>query len=177
MEAAVDSVVTILLVGDSAPDISLLRNQLRMLGCAVSFVTSCEAALRTLAERKFDLVLAEFLLPDATAYQLLRPLSGTRTTLFFCVSVENDSLWIPILEEGRDRLGSPAVQPARFAKALRDVVVRKRANRREELACSSADVRPINSSALIRKNQPAAAADVSTRYQWEQWGGKEDRQA
>jgi PleD family two-component response regulator len=177
MEAPVDSLVTILLVGDGVPDISSLRDQLRMLGCSVSFVTSCEAALRTLAQRKFDLVLAEFLLPDATAYKLLAPLYGTRTTLFFRVSVEDDSLWIPVLEEGRDRLGAPAVQPARFAKALRNAVVWKRAKRREELARSSADVRPIHSPALIRKNQPVAAADVSTRYQWEQWGGKEDRQA
>ena len=58
MEAPVDSLVTILLVGDGVPDISSLRDPLRMLGCPVSFVTSCEAALRTLAQRKFDLVLA-----------------------------------------------------------------------------------------------------------------------
>jgi CheY-like chemotaxis protein len=177
MKAPVDSVVTILLVGNSVLNASVFRDQLRRLGCAVSSAASCKAALHSLRQRKFDVVLTEFLLPDANAYQLLAPLRSTRTTVFFNVPLEDDSLWVPVLDEGRDRLGAPAIQPAQFAKALQGVLTRKRAKCREERNYSPMDTCRGDSPGTNRKPQPATANDVSTRYRWEQWHGKKHRQA
>jgi CheY-like chemotaxis protein len=130
MDSGFEAFVSVLLVGRSANSIFVLRDNLQKLGCSVSALHSCEGALKKLRQEHFDFVLSEFFLPGATSYQLLAHLRGSHSSLFFCIPVEDDSWWIPALSEGRDCLGAPAIRSAQFARALQEIVERKRGGTR-----------------------------------------------
>jgi hypothetical protein len=49
-------------------------------------------------------------------------LSGSRTTLFYALPVENGCWWVPILRVGEECFGVPALRPTEFAGALDEVL-------------------------------------------------------
>jgi CheY-like chemotaxis protein len=63
--------VTVLLVGNSPRNASILEDYLLKRGCDICFATSQKDALELLQRHVFDLVLSEFVLSDGTAYQLI----------------------------------------------------------------------------------------------------------
>jgi hypothetical protein len=75
--------VRVLLVGLSASNSSKLQDHLRRLGCRVSMRKSCRDAARTLQRDGYGLVLAEFLLSDGCAYDLVPVILATETSMFF----------------------------------------------------------------------------------------------
>ncbi len=143
MDSGLETAVTVLLVGRSANSTFVLRNHLQKLGCSVSTLHSCGAALKSIRQAHFDFVLSEFLLPGETAYQFLGNLRGTHCSLFFYIPVEDDSWWIPALCDGRECLGAPAVRSAQFAKALQEMVEQRNtgSGSREEDGLSEASGR------------------------------------
>jgi hypothetical protein len=55
-------------------------------------------------------VISEYQLPDRSAFPLLDTLAGSPTTLFFSRVIEDDSLWLLMLDRGRRCVGAPVVR-------------------------------------------------------------------
>jgi CheY-like chemotaxis protein len=96
---------SVLLVGSCARKPSALGCHLLKRGCNLSLAGCKKEAMELLQRRRFDLVLSGFLLPDGTAYELMAPLRGTDTTMFFSFAVEDSCWWITAMLQGQDRSG------------------------------------------------------------------------
>jgi DNA-binding NtrC family response regulator len=128
--------VSVLLVGNAVGKASTLEDYLLKRGCDICFATSQKDALELLQRHRFDLVLSEFVLCDGTAYQLMPPLRGTDTTMFFSNAVEDGCWWMNAIYEGEDHSEDPGMRPAQFRilldEILFDRLLRKANERRFE---------------------------------------------
>ena len=118
--------VTVLLVEHDLRYASALESYLRKRGCEICFATSRKEALEFLERYQFDLVLSEFLLSDGTAYELMPPLLGSSTTMFFSNAVEDGCWWINAIYEGRDHSDEPGMRPTQFKILLDTILLEKR---------------------------------------------------
>ena len=114
--------LTVLLVGKGARNSPVLQNYLEKRGCNLSFATSQEEALELFHLRRFDVVLSEFMLADGTAYQLIPPLLGTNTTMFFSNAVEDGCWWMTAVFDGQDLSADPGMRPAQFTRRLDQIL-------------------------------------------------------
>jgi DNA-binding NtrC family response regulator len=110
--------VRVLLVGNAPRKASTLEDYLLKRGCDICFASSKKDALELLRRRRFDLVLSEFMLSDGTAYQLMPPLRGTDTTMFFSNAVEDGCWWMSAIYKGKDHSEDPGMRPAEFRLLL-----------------------------------------------------------
>jgi response regulator RpfG family c-di-GMP phosphodiesterase len=131
--------VTVLLVGKGAPSAPTLQNHLEKRGCEVCFATSTKEAIELLQRRRFDLVLSEFMLRDGTAYQLMPPLLGTATTMFFSNAVEDGCWWMTAVSKGKDRSEEPGMRPAEFRIRLDELLCDKLSRNTNNPASSCTD--------------------------------------
>jgi DNA-binding NtrC family response regulator len=109
---------SVLLVGSCARKSSPLGRHLLKRGCKLSLAAYKKEAIELLQRRRFDLVLSGFLLPDGTAYELMGPLHGTDTTMFFSFAVEDSCWWITAMLQGQDRSEEAGMRPREFTKVL-----------------------------------------------------------
>jgi CheY-like chemotaxis protein len=114
--------LTVLLVGKGPRKSPILQNYLEKRGCNVCFATSQEEAIELFHLRRFDVVLSEFMLADGTAYQLIPPLLGTNTTMFFSNAVEDGCWWMTAVFDGQDLSSNPGMRPAQFARRLDQIL-------------------------------------------------------
>jgi response regulator RpfG family c-di-GMP phosphodiesterase len=114
--------VSVLLVGNAVGKASTLEDYLLKRGCDICFATSQKDALELLQRHRFDLVLSEFVLSDGTAYQLMPPLRGTDTTMFFSNAVEDGCWWMNAIYEGEDHSEDPGMRPAQFRILLDEIL-------------------------------------------------------
>jgi response regulator RpfG family c-di-GMP phosphodiesterase len=114
--------VRVLLVGNAARKASVLEDYLLKRGCDICFATSQKGALELLQRHQFDLVLSEFALSDGSAYQLMPPLRGTDTTMFFSNAVEDGCWWMNAIYEGEDHTEEPGMRPAQFRVLLDEIL-------------------------------------------------------
>jgi len=91
-------------------------------GCDICFATFQKEALEFLQHFQFDLVLSEFMLSDGAAHQLIAPLCGTETTMFFSNVIEDGRWWTTAVFEGRDRSEEPGISPAEFGIRLHELL-------------------------------------------------------
>jgi CheY-like chemotaxis protein len=110
--------VTVLLVGGTAQNASLLQHHLLERGCKLSFASSKKAAIDLLESHSFHLILTEFMLPDGTAFQLIPALLGTNATMFFSTAVEDSCLWMSAVIRGKDCSVESAMRPREFTALL-----------------------------------------------------------
>jgi len=90
------------------------------------FAMSYSAANACLSTTRFNLILAEFHLPDGSASRMIPQLEGSRTTAFFSLSTGIVTWWLPALERGSICFGSGALRPAEFAEKLSESLDRDR---------------------------------------------------
>ena len=112
----------VLLVGSGTRSGHGLHAYLQRKGCEMSVATSCREALQIINDRQFDLVLSEFMLSDGTAYQLMRSLQGTATTMFFSNAVEDGCWWMNGIFKGQDRSHLPGMRPREFRVLLDQIL-------------------------------------------------------
>jgi CheY-like chemotaxis protein len=117
--------LTVLLVGKGARNSPVLQAHLEKRGCNVCFATSQEEAIELFHVRRFDVVLSEFMLYDGAAYQLIPPLLGTSTTMFFSNAVEDGCWWMTAVFNGQDCSGEPGMRPAQFTRRLDQILFDK----------------------------------------------------
>jgi len=146
--------VKVVLVGSGARNAAILQDHLQRQGCVVFFATSLKEANEMLSGRRFDLILSEFLLSDGTAYQLLSPLRGTNTTMFFSNAVENGCWWMHALYEGRDRWGEAGMRPVQFRTLLDEYLFDKQMRNMNEPECKPPAHTPTDSALELRKCDP-----------------------
>ena len=112
----------VLLVGNNMSRAFRLVEWLQSLGCEYHIAASFQEARTLLETRRFDVVLSETDLSDGNAYGLISAVTGSPTSLFFCLAVEHSYWWLPAVTQGRECLGAPALQPAEFARMLQEIV-------------------------------------------------------
>jgi CheY-like chemotaxis protein len=120
-----DAGASVLLVGSCARKSSALGRHLLKRGCSLSLAAGKKEAIELLECRGFDLVLSAFLLPDGTAYELMFPLRGTNTTMFFSFAVEESCWWITAMLQGQDRSEEAGMRPREFTMVLDELLSKK----------------------------------------------------
>jgi CheY-like chemotaxis protein len=108
----------LLLVGQKLASAVILMQRLEAHGCLWEFVESPDAARRSLDRTDFDVILADSRLPNGGAYDLIRGLEGTRSSLFFWVPVGHSGCWLPVVLRGHPQFDSNAIRPAAFSRTL-----------------------------------------------------------
>jgi len=114
--------MSVLLVGENLGRFPRLLRWLDSRGCFCQFALSHEDACNLVSQIQFDLVISQYQLPDRTAFPLLDLLAGSSTTLIFTTIVENDSLWLPMLERGERCIGGSVLQANNLSEALDKVL-------------------------------------------------------
>lgn len=113
----------VLLVGSCARKSSPLGRHLLKRGCNLSLATCKKEAIELLQHRRFDVVLSGYRLADGTAHELMDPLRGTGTTMFFWLAVEDSCWWITAMVHGQDRSEEAAgMRPREFTTALDELL-------------------------------------------------------
>jgi hypothetical protein len=116
---------SVLLVG---PDFKLgqsLPERLHQWGFQCHFVNTARMASELLSSHAINVVLATTCLPDGSGLSLMASLPGLPVTAFLCLPVEDSCFWLPVLDRGRICLGSPALRPREFARAIRELAPRQ----------------------------------------------------
>jgi DNA-binding NtrC family response regulator len=110
-----------LLVGQSFQTRHGLTERLVRWGFRCHFAGNMRAARETLRAVRVDVVLSDMHLSDGTGIALLGILTGLAVTAFLCLPVETSCFWLPAIDAGKKCLGSPALRPAEFARALEEM--------------------------------------------------------
>jgi len=114
--------VQVLLVGDSPKVFAACRRRLETNGCHCEFAECEREVWNVIKQRQFDIVLSVHRGRSARTESLGALLSGSRTTLFYALPVENGCWWVPILKAGEECFAASALRPAEFANALDEVI-------------------------------------------------------
>jgi hypothetical protein len=113
-------IVRVLLVADSPQSFSLTWQLLERSGCDCHFAGFLEAAKDLLQMWQFDIVLSTHSAQSYTIQSLVGLLSGSGTSLFTSLLVEEGSWWLPVLQFGKECYG-PALPVGDFSHALDDL--------------------------------------------------------
>jgi DNA-binding NtrC family response regulator len=111
-----------LLVGQSFRTPHGLTERLQRWGFRCHFAGNMRTAREMLRAVHVDAVLSDMRLSDGTGLALVGILAGLAVTAFLCLPMETSCFWLPAIDAGKKCLGSPALQPAEFAKALEEMV-------------------------------------------------------
>jgi hypothetical protein len=121
--------VAVLLVEKDGRCGSALESYLVRKGCEICLANSKTEALQLLNRRRFDLVLSNFLLPDGTAYELMPPVRGSSTSMFFFNAVKDGCWWVNAILDGRNHAEDPGMRPAQFKVRLDQLLFTSDRNR------------------------------------------------
>lgn len=132
--------VNVLLIGQSARGFSNVIQRLAKSGCHCLLAHSYNEAVKVLATGSFELVLSASLFPYNEIQSLAAAVTGTRASVFCAYPVEDGCWWLPVLTNGIECLGAPALRPSDFAELLDRVVD---------------DIRNIKSPVAARSHKPS----------------------
>src|SRR5271156_2175699 len=111
----------VLLVGHSFQSAHALSDRLNRWGFRCHLAGDLRAAFDLLRSGPVDLLLVNMHLSDGSGFGLLMAVAGLPVTAFLCLPVENSCFWLPAVDAGKDCLGLPALRPAEFAGALKEM--------------------------------------------------------
>jgi hypothetical protein len=100
-------------IGQSLPD------RLHQWGFRCHFAGTARMASKLMSSQQVDVVLTTTRLPDGSGFGLIASLSGLAVSAFLCLPVEDSCFWLPAIDHGRMCLGSSALRPAEFARAIK----------------------------------------------------------
>jgi hypothetical protein len=110
--------VSVLLIGQSARGFSHIIHRLAKSGCHCLLAHSYHEASKLLATGSFELVLGASPFPHDGIRSLASALAGSRASIFCAYPVEASCWWVPVLTNGIECLGAPALRPAEFGRLL-----------------------------------------------------------
>jgi signal transduction histidine kinase/DNA-binding response OmpR family regulator len=130
---------TILLIDDDGLDRRAVRRALREGGVMATLVEAPDraAALAALADRTFDCILLDYLLPGADGLAVLREIRarGIATPILMMTGQGDEQLAVDIMKAGAtDYLIKGALSPERLAQSIRSAVRVGQAERQAALA-------------------------------------------
>jgi len=113
-----------LLVGRRlAADYRLLE-RLAQSGWTCATAEAAQPAHELAGTNRFDLILSETRLPDGSFQDLMKLLSGSESSLYTCLPVQDDCWWVPVIREGQFCLGTPALRSREFCEELTRILTR-----------------------------------------------------
>jgi hypothetical protein len=92
-----------------------LCEQLARHGCRCWFASSADEIVRLLDDRSFDLVLSTIWLQGCVVAKL----ADSRSTAFFAHPLRNGCWWLPVLDQGQNCVGAPALRPGQLGALVR----------------------------------------------------------
>lgn len=100
---------------------SYLSDSLARRGWVCDVAPSFEIACQLFGIVKFDLVLSEVRLLQASTNPLLRLLTDSEGSMFVSHGVEAGCWWLPVLRRGRFCWGEPALRPVELTRVLNEL--------------------------------------------------------
>lgn len=111
--------INVLVVGDSPHLFSSFR-RLERLGCECHFAESHREVSALLSHTKLDIVLS--LYTHQRLSQMMALLAGRRVSMFYMLPVEEGCWWLPVLRNGENCLGTPAIRTTEFTYVLIEII-------------------------------------------------------
>lgn len=108
--------VKVLLLTESPIGLCHLELYLERMGCHCWHAQTPEQALELFERHGFDLILSAR--PVLHTNALPVRLGNSNCSMFYRLSVEDGSWWLPLVDRGRDCLGTPALRSGQFLGAL-----------------------------------------------------------
>ncbi len=115
-----------LLAESGASGMLQLRVLLERKGYECHMAGSLREVRAELSNQTFDLFVSPTHLHDGGACQTIPLLVGSSCTAFFALSVDEGCLWIPVVDRGRECLGSATLHPQEFRKVLEGILDHQR---------------------------------------------------
>lgn len=112
--------VTVLVVGECPHLFIFPRSPLGRVGCQCYFASSHREVSKLLSRTKIDIVLS--LDTYQSLSKMTRLLTGLRVSMFHMLPVEEGCWWLPVVRNGEECLGDPAMSPHEFTYVLAEVV-------------------------------------------------------
>jgi len=111
--------INVLVVGESPRLFSSFR-RLERLGCECHFAESHREVSALLSHTKLDIVLS--LYTQERLSQMMALLAGLRVSMFYMLPVEEGCWWLPVLRNGENCLGTPAIHTTEFTYVLIEII-------------------------------------------------------
>ena len=111
--------INVLVVGESPRLFSSFR-RLEGLGCECHFAESHREVSALLSHTKLDIVLS--LYTHERLSQMMALLAGLRVSMFYMLPIEEGCWWLPVLRNGENCLGAPAIHTTEFTYVLIEII-------------------------------------------------------
>ena len=111
--------INVLVVGESPRLFSSFR-RLERLGCECHFAESHREVSALLSHTKLDIVLS--LYTQERLSQMMALLAGLRVSMFYMLPIEEGCWWLPVLRNGENCLGTPAIHTTEFTYVLIEII-------------------------------------------------------
>lgn len=118
-----DISVRVLLIGSGMKGSSSLREYFVRRRCHIECVRSVDQGLSLVKRESFDVVLGPINAEPAKKSHLIASLLGSSSHLFFSLSVEDGSWWLPAVRDGKPCPGTPAFRDRDFLPILDKLLV------------------------------------------------------
>lgn len=127
------AIIRVLLVCEYPHALSLFQRRLERNGCQCQRANSETDVARLLDQQQFDIVLSTKSMRGDITGGLSTILSDSQANLFCALPVEEGCLWLPVLRNGKECFGRPALRPSEFASELDEIVGEIRTQRDDEI--------------------------------------------
>ncbi len=111
----------VLLLRSDPAGSSALMDRLQQSGCECR-VAAFQEGMTLLTRQHFHVVLSQFGVADIHAHRLISQLTGSDTSLFFRLEVEDGCWWLPAVITGKNCWGAPAIRPKDFHPVLKEIL-------------------------------------------------------
>jgi hypothetical protein len=111
----------VLLLGERAMGASMIRRRLQQLGCSCWFSVSVEEGMALWDSHAFHLIICIGGIRQALS--MIAHMGRTNCNIYCSYPLENSCLWVPLMANGRECLGTPALRPSEFLEVLGNVVI------------------------------------------------------
>ncbi len=143
--------VKVLVVDEKLQEPCAYRRILERNDCQCLFASSQKEVAAMSDLRTVDIVLSSLNIPGRSIHWLIALLSGTRASAFCSLRLEESYWWVPVLQLGKECLGTPAFPPSGFAAVFDQLVEEIRSNTMtlSQVGCETFDVSPNPTSADV----------------------------
>jgi len=131
-----EGMIIVLLVCERAQDLFDCRQLLERRNCQCHIANSEQEIAELLKTWQFDVVLNTHRISGGNVDRLATLLSGSRTSVFYSLRVDEGYWWLPVLMLGKECLGTPAFRPSEFVHILSQLLMQIKANVRPQLVLS-----------------------------------------
>jgi len=122
----------VLIIADNADVYSSALERLEQGGCERHLARSPQDVETLLERGPFDIVLSTRVLQGRSTSNLGSLLWHARSSLYYALGAGEDCLWLPVLKQGRECYGAPALRTGEFLTALDELVRELRASARSQ---------------------------------------------